>query len=380
MKKVKIDRELLMLKMTKLMKFTPSTTPVVPAFDNIKFSILGDTMIMVACNTNIQCKMTCQCKATEPFSICIPAKLFFKTISLFRENEVTISVKTDTKIELKSGKSKYNITLDCQPNAFPIMETNESGSDITLSQYFLKLGLRSAGKFVDDENANQNMTAINIADVENKMVFTAVQGGMMCRVAVRPISIGKWEPANLPVETAGKVAAMMEDKGEVTIIHGGGKICFFTGKDSDEFFEIMSVTANIKFPDSEKVFGRKPEDVIVINTVEFTDAVKRLRLYAESGEKPSFKIESRGHELVLSSTDSLLSKDGEDVIDPISYTEKPINRNFFSDQIIQIMTNVDSDEFEFFHTDKNNYPCFIIPKVATDEENIFSFLIASLLD
>ena len=381
MKKLTIDRELFIGKLTKLIKFVPKNT-VIPAFDNLLFNITPTSIRMVSADSNIQCIMICPAKATEAFDICVPAKLIFKTISLFRENEVVIKQKADSKIEVSSGKSKYNITLDCFPDGFPLMKVDSPDSEITMQQFFLKMGLRSAGNFVDEENINQNMTAININEIDSKMIFTAVSNVMMCRVAVKPIAITKWDTLNIPIAVAEKVIPLLEDRGEVTITHNGNNACFFTDSKHEDNFEVKSVSAKIVFPNSETVFKRRPVERITLNKIEFMDAIKRLKLYATPGEAPRFSMVEDGLHLKMTSADTMTEKDGEELI---SITEAEIkdaiNKTFKNDQMLQILSNIESHEINVYYaqSDNKNIPCFIIPKVHNDEEDIFSFLVTETI-
>lgn len=378
MKKVILDRELFVAKLDKLIKFVPKEKSIVPAFENILMEIKGNKMKIVAADSNMQCFMNCDVKASEDFSICVPAHLIHKTVSLFKENEVIIKKKDDKKIEISSGKSKYNITLDCMPESFPIMNILSPENEITMTQYFLKLGLRSAGRFVNEDGPNTNLTSININEVNNKMVFTAASQVMMCRVAVDPISINKWAHLNIAPETAKRVMGLLEDKGEVTVTHGDNHVCFFSNPESEFNFEMRSVTANAKFPDTESIFNNMPKNRVRVNTIELMDAVKRLKLYYEDGKASIFSIQEENNSMKLMSADKMTEKDGEEIITIIDLEGAiKLYKGFKNDQVIMILQNIDAPEVDIYYsmTENKNIPTFIIPRVQTEQEKIFSFLV-----
>lgn len=378
MKKVKLDREIFVEKLGKLMKFIPSSA-VVPAFENvaIKISSTGK-MEMMGSDGSVQCRMLCDAKSADDFGICVPASILFKTVSLFRENEVVIKQKDEKKIEISSGKSKFNIALDCFINEYPVMSMESSDNEIAIRQFFLKLALKSSAKFVDDENANANYTAINIQEVDNKIVATGLNGAIMCRVSVAPISINKWDPVNILTDTSSKVTSLLDEKGEVSVIHNNGKISFFTSMDLHESFEVISVTANIKFPPSEKLFNNKPENIFEANTIELCDAIKRLKLYSEPGIPPEFDIEVNEVDTRLTSLDKMTDRDGEEFVSIMNSNTLGIKKTFNSNFMIQILNSIESNDVVVNLSSEPNRPSFIYPKVSTKEEEMFCFLITSI--
>lgn len=378
--KVKIDREMFHSKISKMVRFIPKNT-VIPAFDNFKLTVSNGIMEITAGDPNMQCKMYCPVSKCEDFSICVAAKLLVGTIGLFSENEVILTLKSETKIELKSGKAKYNITMDCFAVDFPVMSIGTITSEIAMNQFYLKACLKSAQKFTDDTaNANTNKAGINISEVNRKIVFSATTGLTIGRAAVKPISISSWSSIICPTETASKVVSLLDDKGEINLINSGDKIRFFTSADSADFFEVTSVATNMKFVNTEELFTNMPTNIYTINTVELMNAMKRLKLYAPSEGKPSvkFSVETEG-ELTLFSKDINYNKDGSEGVSIMGTVEKHIDKSFNIDNIIDVLTIVESTEVNFHFNDNKNNPSFFVPKVESEEENIYSFLITNML-
>jgi DNA polymerase III sliding clamp (beta) subunit (PCNA family) len=321
--------------------------------------------------------MDCQVKANASFTICVAAKLLLKTVKLFSDNQITITQKKEDSIELKCGKSKYNIGMDCFPEGFPRIPIEEMTSSINIGQFYLKLGLKYANSFVDDENKNANMVAINIAEVDNKMVFTGLTNELMCRAAVPPISINKWDRVSVTTDLAPKLLSLLGDKGEVGISHNGKHAIFFTDSDSPEMFEVISTVANVKFPNSESLFSKRPENHYIINAIECNSAVKRLKLYASDGDVKQVLFECDGsNDITLTSSDMMTKKDGEEIITIDNVTKTPIRKFLAHDHLIQVLNSMDASDFILYYTEEKNRPSFIVPKVNTEEENIFCFLIA----
>lgn len=377
MNKVKIDRELLLYKLDKAIKFVPSKS-IIPAFDNFLLNVSGGNIEIIAADPATRVRLDCQViSSSGDFSFCVAAKLLLKTVKLFSENEVLITQKSNDSIELKCGKSKYNIGLDCFPESYPQIPVEAMTSSINIQQFYLRLGLKSTNSFVDTESQNSNMVAINVIEKNNKMIFTGITQALMCRAAIPPISIEQWNPVNISPDCATKVIPLLSDKGEVGFSHNGKHITFFTDKDSPEMFEVISTIANVKFPNSESLLAKRPENIIVMNTIELQAAVKRLKLYASDAETKQVLFScDGGNELMLTSADTLTKKDGEEFLTVENKTNTPINKYFGNDHLIQVTSSMEANEFILYFSNEKNRPSFIVPKVNTEEENIFCFLIA----
>lgn len=378
--KVKLDRELLADKLKKSFKFIPSKS-IVPAQDNVRCTIKDNIMEIVAADSQCQVKLFMPVKSDSDGAFCLPAQLFLKTVNLFRENEVLITKKSDTVIELKNGKSKCKITMDCMPEDFPTMPEAKTTHELSISQYNLKTGIKFTEKFVDDERSVKvGAAGININEVNSRMVFTGLDGHLLCRVNVAPLAIGSWDKnIVMPVDTATKLLSLLGDNGEVTMCHSDDKMVFFTD-DSIERFEITSTSVNTKFPNSEMLFSKKGEDFMIINTLELKDAFARLRLY--SGDFDSDKrvhIATNGtnlNELILNSSDNLKGKDGEETMTIVNPSGKQLKKQFNSGSMLKVLANVEDNEILFYFNESDKVPCFIEPKVDGKENN-FNFLIGT---
>lgn len=378
MSKLKIDRELFHEKLSKVIKFVPSRT-LTPALDNVKLSVVKDRMEILASDGSIQCKLYCPVESKEDITICLPAKFLISIVALFRENEITITVK-DKGVEIKNGKAKYKVGMDTMGNEFPIMPMAQATSEINMQQFILKQAFTSAEKFVNEKNPLPQMIGVCMLEKENRIIFTGAEQQIMCRVSSKPISINKWDEIVVPPDTANKVVGMLEDKGEINVIHSGDKIVFYTTKDEVEEFEITSVLHNMKFPDSEMVFSKKTPENVICNTLEIKDALRRLRLSCIN-DIPVVRMQSNPdnlNEILLTSGDDLTNKSGEEIVTVNNVSGLSIDKGFNIDQLLKILGSFDENEFSFFYNENHKKPSMIEPLLPTARENMFSFLVSSI--
>jgi DNA polymerase III sliding clamp (beta) subunit (PCNA family) len=374
--KVKIDKELFLLKLQKLVKFVPAKS-VIPAFGNIKVSVKNDSIEMIAGDGNMQCKVVCDAKSKEEFVFCVQGKLFLKTINSLKENEVTLSILKNGKLEVKSGKFKSNISMDCTENDFPVMNIDAISSEMNISQFKLLKSLKLTEKFVDDKSANENFKGVNIALIDRNIVFTGLDNSSMCRASMAPISINQWNNIVMPTETAAKIVGMLEEKGEASIAHNGEKIIVSTPVDSGNYFEIISVSSNIAYPNSEAVFKKRGDKEVEINTLELKDALKRLSVYSSADTAPVITLELNGDTLKMTYEDINFGHNCEDEITVRNDSGVSTIKHFNGDKFVDILNCVETNEFVFnFHdVTAPGFPNFINPKENVEIPDQMSFLL-----
>jgi DNA polymerase III sliding clamp (beta) subunit (PCNA family) len=299
---------------------------------------------------------------------------------LFKENEVNMTVK-EKSVELKNGKSKYNIGMDTFPSDYPMMKLGAPDSEIAMHQFFLKQAFDYTAKFVNEKNPQPQMIGINMREKNNRIIFTGLDGQIMCQCAVKPISINQWNPIVTPTETAKKVNGLLEDKGEINVTHSVDKIMFYTSADSPEKYEVMSVLSNNKYPNSDVLFKNKTPENLVVNTLEMMDAIKRLNLYTFDDTAPIVVMKTNPdniNELILTAQDDLTNKDGEEMMTVVNATGKQIHKAYNADYLLKVLSSIDENEFVFFYNEDHTKPSFMEPKIATESESAFNFLVSAI--
>lgn len=380
--KLKLDREVLADKLKKALKFIPAKS-LVPAQENYKLTVKEGIMEIMAADSQCQVKLFCPVKASVDAAFCMPAKLFFNTVDKLRENELIISI-TDKKIELKSGKSKYNLTPDTKAEDWPIMPMPKTSneSEVSLLQYNLKMGIKFAQRFIDEDmSVKVNANGINIDEIDNRLIFTGLDGHNACRVNVQPLGIGAWHKNFvMPEESAKKISSLLNDNDEITLCQNGDKMILFTN-DNIEKFEIITTSVNTRFPNSESIFNKRGQDFAVINSLEFKDAFLRLKMYTsmmDSSNRIIVKTNADNiNELILTSVDTLTGKDGEERMTIINNAGKHFTKGFTAPSMLNILNCIESNEFLFYFHESPKVAVFITPKVDEGENN-FDFLIGTV--
>lgn len=377
--KARVDREFFLHKLGKAIGFVPSKA-VVPAFEDIKLTFKDNSVEMVTSDGSMQFRTTCVVKSCDEFSVCLPARLLIATFALFRENEVIITKKSDVNVELKCGKSKYNIGTYCDPKDYPTMSIEDVNNEICISQLELKEGLKSADKFIDSNNTIDSMLGVNISEVDNKIVFIGLDMFVMCRYSSDPISISKWDNITISTDLSSNMCKLLSDKGEVSIAHSGKKVIFSTPSDGLDYFEVISVVSNAKFPNAESLFSKDTPHNIKVNTMEMSDAVKRIKLYATKDKESKFSIlinESNNTEMKITAEDVNFNKNGEEIVSCENTSKCLMDKSFTAEKFLKPLNIFNDQYFDIGFSDNVRQPIKITP--SNENKDKFKFLISVTL-
>jgi DNA polymerase III sliding clamp (beta) subunit (PCNA family) len=385
MNKLIVDRDELHARLTKAFDFIPDKF-IIGMYESFLLDINAATrtLSITAVNSNAQITLWCPCEASNDFKICVPAKIFTRTVALYRNSEVVIVHKDGTnKIDLKNGKkSEASITMDVPPKDFHPMPFGEDATtEFTIQQAMLGKAMKSTRAFINTKlEKNDTFRNVSIRQANSKVVFTSTNGGSLVRLAARPISINKWTgEILLPLEASKHISNLMGESGEVSVIANSKKICVFTSGDMYSNFQMTATLHTGKFPDTEKFFGVNLPGQWIVNTSDFDDAIKRTKLYnADSEEFPKVDIDNTAdmQEATFTATDADNGRSGKETITITNLNNSLFKRKMSINLLIDAIKQCDSAEVLLtFDNDNNRTPLCIAPKVENVEEDVLRFLV-----
>lgn len=370
--KIEIDRELLLNKLNKVYKFVPSKS-IIPALDNIKFEVKGNTMSITAFNGEIQCKLSCSVDCKESGFFCLPAKLFVSTVRLLRENELTLTVG-EKKTTIKCGKSTYNIAVNVNADEFPFASFKDHKDEVTMLQSAFSDFASKTSAFAGDDGLRPWMAGMNMSFNDKKeMVFVAATGFVMCKTVVPVISVGKWDNVTIPVTSVKKVCELC-NKGEVNILSNGSAVMFSSAANSDEEFEVIATCINENYPQTDFLFNAERNSHFLMNVSEVIDSVNRVDLYANP-LLGSINLKLIGGELTIIGNDDDFGNDGTEIISVTNENNFSMDINLSAAQINKILGCIDEVECFLKWAEKDSVPVLLQGK---NEFVNFQFLVTKL--
>jgi DNA polymerase III sliding clamp (beta) subunit (PCNA family) len=373
--KATFERDALELALSKSVKIIPQKI-IIPALEHILVSICDGTAIFTSANPNAELIVKCPVKSKEMFSFCIPGKIFYKIVSMFKEPEVVISIGDDRSvIEIKSGKSKHKITSACAPDEFPVMASEKTDNEMVINEFYLKWALINAAKFCSNDELS-SAQAINIHEKDNQIVFQSTNRFILFHSAIKPISIIQFSSVNVYPESANNLCTLLGDEAEITITCSKSKISFSNNEKSENYFCLKSTLYDGTFPETKALFSFERNNSVTFDVTELSNALKRLRLHAEDDSQPSISMDTTvSQECIMKSSNSLIGTDGEEYISVLGSKGNPLVKSFNNDYLKDALSVIETKEMILFFSD-SNAPVKISPVDNKDLNNEVTILLS----
>lgn len=362
--KTTIDRDQFASKLRMAVAFSDSK-PVIEIWKEFKITFQKDFCSITASDGESEVTVRCECKSTESWSVCMPARLFLQVIESYKQDTLTLVNKSSVEkrkcgMEIRAGRSRSVLSSAMMPDEYRTMEHPEMANVMVVPQHPFKDALNTTRMFCDPESANQWNQVISIQEKNNKMVVYSGTTIMISRVEMNPISIESWK-SNICIgdKTAKKLAAVLAEKGEVTVSHDDKKTMFTFNLSDDpmDSVTVVCVNSNVKYPEIDKaVFTRIPDTCMQMNVVELKDVAKRLSLFSEDGVPAIIALSNKDmlnmNELAAACVNINMDYLGEEGVPVHNEGQLVFHKKFNIDFLVKILAQISKDEVRVYFQDE----------------------------
>lgn len=361
MAKITFERNELFNKLKKAATFVPKKA-VITAHETFLFDVKDKSASITSTDGNKQITIVCEVtKHDKPARFTVPAKLVLHVLESFTEQDVTITVK-DNKVEVKSGKSKYNMPSD-NGESYPLIQNIEAKFEASFNGSNFNKAIETTKAFCDPDNASPALQGVCLRiDAENNINVFGCNGQHAAKVRVKPRSINKWDDILVPVQALAAISKCIPDEDIVDVIHDKERI-----EIRSETVFIKALCFNVKYPKVEDFFVTRPDDNIELNSVEFTKALQRLDVFSPK-DVPLISVDIKTATMTIATIDNLFNHDGEEVIDVMAKKEVKIGFNI--NLMNNIMKSFTDDTFKMYYEDFNKV-VKIEPVSIVNDNNVF---------
>lgn len=364
MSKIIFNRETLLSRLKKCSPFIPKKA-IIAAHEVFLFKLRDGVAAITAQDGEKQ--ITVWCNAEEyngDIMFCIPARLLISTLDLMLDETVQFT-KKELKaakpedmgkciVEVKSGKSKYNLQSD-DGSAYPFMPTITSNFEASFTGAAFNTAIETALSFADSQAESTFKQGVCMRLFNNSLNAYATTGFEIVKVVMAPRSINQWDDIIIPVNSSKAIVDSVNDGDIVDVIHNKDRIEVKTSDCS-----IMALAFNIKYPNIEEFYKKKPEDSIRLNTVQFLSAVKRIKGFTKI-DSDAIKMRIETTQLSITVDNDHYARDGQEIIDVMAKLELLIGLD--AGFLAHTVSNLKSDEFDMFYSDPSGLVYFepVIP-------------------
>ncbi len=348
-----------------------------PMLDNFKFELNGNTLTITG--TDLQTTIICNLEVEQAEgegAVAIAARRLLDVLKEFSDQPLIFEVEDETKnVTIYTQTGKYNIgsySTEDYPEPAEIDE-NEAVSFVIKSDV-LDRAISKTIFAVSQDDMQPVMNGILFELHPDNITFVASDGHKLVRYRRSDFSADQESEFILPKKPADLLRSILgKDEQDVKVIFNERNAQFIVGN-----YTIVSRLIDGKFPNYQAVIPTDNPNKMVVDRVEFFNAIRRVSIFASEASK-LVKFEISDNQVKITAQDIDFSVSAEEVL-PAQYSGEPMKIGFKSTFILEILQNLDSGDVRLEMSDPNR-AALILPTEKMDEnEDELMLLMPMMLD
>jgi DNA polymerase-3 subunit beta len=369
--KVICEKEELIRGIQMISPVTPSKNTI-PALSNFLFETERDKIKLSSTDLEIAVQCYIKGEITEDGGITIPSKRFADIIKeLSADNEIEIKADETNQINIKSGKSKFNL-MGISKTEYPVIPEPPEKNNFTIKKEIFASMLKKTVFAASKDSQRYVLNGVYFILGDGKLKMVATDGRRLAYVKTNITQAGIKGKAIIPTKAVNDILRLLS----LDINSEDIKIGIADNRISAEIDDITMLSTLVEgtFPNYEQVIPKKSDLRIKLNVKNALIAVKQMALLTDnrllSDKSAAVKFYFSQNLLKISASSTGIGS-GETELE-IEYKNDPAEINFNPDFIKEILQSIDEDSviFEFsnslnpaviFPETDENYLCVIMP-------------------
>ncbi|MCP5245657.1 MAG: DNA polymerase III subunit beta [Burkholderiales bacterium] len=329
-----------------------------PILSNVLIQKNNETISFLTSDMEMQITATSKIENNEgqDFSLTVSAKKFLDIVRAIDSNAEVLLVKKDEKLQVKSGKSLFNLQ-SLPSDDYPVLsEENEIASVITLQQNIFKNLLNNAQFAIAEQDIRYflNGVLLSIENGELKTVGTDTHRLALALTEIQSSDIN--QEVILPRKTVFELIKLLKDDEEPVKIEIFPKQVRFTFSD----IILISKVIDGKYPNYNRVIPTQNDKYFDLDRASFLQILQRVSILSN----PNVLL--RGVRLTIDKEKlSIFCKNNEqeEASDEIAiqYDNEPIDYSLNITYLVDLLNNVTVDTFRFAFANASSSVLITVP-------------------
>jgi len=351
---IKIDRELLINPLGTISGIVEKRHAL-PILSNLLLENQQGNLKFTATDLEMQISTHIKTKLSEDFQTTISArKLFDITRALPEKSNIDIQIE-ETKVIVKAKKSRFNLqTLPAKD--YPVMKKDENETvELKLSQKIFKQLLKQVDFAMAQQDIRYYLNGLLIEIKEKNINIVGTDGHRLSFTSATLKEPSKNIQVIVPRKTIVELVKLLGDTDD--LIH----INFTNNQVNFKFNDIDLITKVIdgKFPDYSRVIPAGHTNVFNINRELLLDAMLRASILSNDKYRGiRMVVEENNLKLVSNNSEH---EEAEEELE-IVYKGEKIDIGFNVTYLIDVLTNIQSDQLSIAFSDSSSSCLVTIPK------------------
>jgi DNA polymerase III subunit beta len=311
----------------------------IPVLQNIKIEAKDDKVVLYATDMDILVTTTFDSDMKSGGSTTVPAQMFFDIIRKISDAaKIMISQESATILQIKSGKSKYN--LPCiEASEFPALSEGELSEEVEVDGEGLAKMIDKTRFAISSDETRYYLNGLYLQSLKRDVGFelrTVATDGHRLALSFLPLELKTPFGVILPKKSVNEIRRIIDGVKAIKIAVSRVKIKIIAGNTT-----IVSKLIDGEFPDYEKVLPKNNTQIAVINKKAFFDCVDRISTVANDKHRSLKLIVENGKmNLQVSTNDGSFAYEELDV----NYVGERIETGFNSRYLLDIIGQIEKEE------------------------------------
>lgn len=312
-----------------------------PILSNVLIEVIGNDLRLTATDLDIGICATIPVSVMQEGSITVPARKFFDIVKALPDgSEVSISIKKNNFVTIKSGKAQFKI-IGLPKEEFPQLPVFKDRDSISIEQKSLREMLNLTDFAMSKDDTRYVLNGILLIVKGDTVSVVATDGR---RLAVINKKLDQKTQVDreviIPLKTVQEIKKMLGEDGEVQIKFSDNQVQFLLPSSF-----VLSRLIEGEYPNYQKVIPTKSSKEIKVSREDFLSATRRASIFTDQ-DSMAIRLSIKKKKMMISKNTPYLGEAKEEL--DIDYTgPDELEIGFNPRYLIDVLKSLSDDNVTF---------------------------------
>lgn len=353
-----------------------SSSNTLPILDNFLFELSEKSLSVSASDmeTTMTTKLVVESKNSG--NIAVPAKLLLDILKTLPDHPLTFVINAENfGIEIVSDYGKYKLTGQ-NGAEFPKMPKLESASSVKLNSEIVLKAINTTLFATGNDDLRPVMCGVFCQLSSDNITFVATDAHKLVRYIRKDAKsslTGSFILPKKPLTLLKNLLSSNKEGGEVTIEYNKSNALFSVNNST-----LTCRLIDGKYPNYEAVIPQNNPNKLTIDRLLLLNSIKRVSIFSNKTTH-QVRLKIAGSELNISAEDLDFANEANERL-TCQYEGRDIEIGFNSKFLIEMLSNIESDEVNLEMSDPNRAGIFLPTKTTEGKEDLLMLVMPVMLN
>ncbi len=351
-----------------------SSSNTLPILDNFLFELSEKSLAASASDMETTMTTKLSVEAKEAGTIAVPAKLLLDILKTLPDHPLTFVINTENfGIEIVSDYGKYKLTGQ-NGAEFPKMPKLELASSVKLNAEIVLKAINTTLFATGNDDLRPVMCGVFCQLAADNITFVATDAHKLVRYIRTDAKSSLAGSFILPKKPLNLLKNILNGKdGEVSIEYNKSNALFSIGGAT-----LICRLIDGKYPNYEAVIPLNNPNRLTIDRKLLLDSIKRVAIFSNKTTH-QVRLKIAGSELNISAEDLDFSNEANER-HTCQYEGRDIEIGFNSKFLIEMLSNIESEEINLEMSDPNRAGIFLPTKTKEGKEDLLMLVMPVMIN